>query len=159
MPAFKFARQKLEEFSEIGFVEFLGWRELPEHGAEAVAEFEDAGIVKPLHGIAGLRQHAAVGGKTRAFQREKKAVGHLARPFAKTFRLLRTVIGAVDLDRGEFGGRVLQFFGLDKFFGIEHAAPWLERPAADADKDLSGFGGGFGRGGFAHGRSRSWTCK
>src|SRR5579863_1363389 len=159
MPAFKFARQKLEEFAEIGFVEFLGWRELPEYGAEAVAEFEHAGIVKPLHGIAGLRQHAAVGGKARAFQREHKAVGHLARPFAKAFRLLRTVIGAVDLDRGELGSRVLQLFGLDKFFGIEPAAPRLERPAADADEDAAGFRGGFGGGGFAHGRSRSRICK
>src|ERR1700721_2653312 len=57
-----------------------------------------AGIIKSLHGITGLRQHAAVGGKARAFQGEHKAVGHLACPFAKTLRLLRTVVGAVDLD-------------------------------------------------------------
>src|SRR5580693_919996 len=158
MPAFKFARQKLEEFAEIRFVEFLGRRELPEYGAEAVAEFEHAGIVKPLHGIAGLRQHAAVGGKARAFQREHKAVGHLARPLAKTLRLLRAVIGAVDLDRGEFRSRVLQLFGLDEFFRVKHPAPGLKRPAADSDEDTAGFrSDGFGSGGFAHWRV-SFAC-
>src|SRR6185295_20260079 len=55
-------RQQFEETTEIRFIEFLEWRELPEEGAEAGAQFGDAGIVKPLDGIAGLAEHPAVDG-------------------------------------------------------------------------------------------------
>ncbi len=101
------ARQQFQELAEIGLVEFLGRRELPEHRAEPVAELQHAGIVELLDGIAGLRQHPAVGGKARALDREHETIRHLARPFAKALRLLRAVIGAVDLDRGQFRCRVL----------------------------------------------------
>ena len=131
------ARQQFEELAEIGLVEFLGRRELPEHGAEPVAELEHAGVVEMLDGVAGLRQHAAVGGEARALHREHEAVGHLARPFAKALRLLRAVVGAVDLDRGQLGGGVLQLLRLRELVGIEHAAPGREGPAADADIDLA----------------------
>ena len=36
--------QQLEERAEVGFVELLGRRELPEQGTEPVAELGDAGI-------------------------------------------------------------------------------------------------------------------
>ena len=92
---------ELEKLAEVDFVEFFGRRELPQHRAEPVAKFEHAGVVEALHRVAGLGQHSAIGGEARPFQREHKAVGHLARPLAKALGLLRTVVGAVDLDRGE----------------------------------------------------------
>ena len=151
--AFELARQQFEEFAEIGFVEFLGRRELPQHRAEPVAELQHAGIIKPLHGIAGLRQHAAVGGEARPLQREHEAVRHLARPFAKALRLLRAVIGAVDLDRGQLRGGVGQLLRLRQLLRIKHAAPRLEGPAADADIDVAAaFCGRFR--GLAHRRAR-----
>src|SRR5260370_16319932 len=93
-PPVELARQQFQKLAEIGLVELLGRRELPEHGAEAVAELQHAGIVEMLDGIAGLRQHPAVGGKARALDREHKTVGDLARPFAHSLRLLRASITA-----------------------------------------------------------------
>ena len=40
--------QQCEEFAEVGFVEFLVRRELPEQGAEFGPQFGDTGIQKPL---------------------------------------------------------------------------------------------------------------
>ena len=122
-------------------------------GTEPVAEFQHAGIVKPFDGIAGLRQHAAVGRKARSLQREHKTVRHLARPFAKALRLLRAVIGAVDLDRGQLRGGVGQLLRLRELLRIKHPAPWREGPAADADIDVAGVGGS-GLRGFGHGGAR-----
>ena len=50
-----FLGQQLEERAEIGCVEFLGGCELPEQGAEAIAELGDAGIQEPLDGTPRLR--------------------------------------------------------------------------------------------------------
>jgi len=130
-------RQQLEKFSKIRLVEFLGRRELPQDRAEPVTQFQHAGIVKPLDGIAGLRQRPAIGGEARPLQREHKTVRHLARPFAKAFRLLRTIIGAVDFDRGQLGGRVFQLLRLRQLLRIKHPAPRREGPAADADVDVA----------------------
>jgi hypothetical protein len=100
------ARQQFQKLGEIGFIEFLGRRELPQHRAEAVAEFQHAGVIEPLHRIAGLRQHPPVGRKARPLQRKHKTIGHLARPFAKAFRLLRAVIGAVDFNGSQLRGGI-----------------------------------------------------
>ncbi len=135
--ALELARQQFEKLAKVRFVEFLGRRELPEHRTEPVAEFQHAGIVKPFYGIAGFRQHTAVGGEARSLHRKDKTVGHLARPFAKAFRLLRAVIGAVDLDRGQFRRGVFQLLRLRQFFRIKHPAPWRKGPAADADVDFA----------------------
>ena len=53
-----------------------------------VAELGDAGIDKALDRSLPLFQHATVNGKARAFEREDKAVRHLARPFAESCRRL-----------------------------------------------------------------------
>jgi len=135
--AFELARQQFEKFAEIGFVELFGRRELPQHRTEPVAQFEHAGIIKPLYGIAGFREHPPVGREARSLQREHKSVRHLAGPFAKAFRLLRAVIGAVDLDRGELRARIFELFRLRETLGIEDAAPRLKGPASDADSDLA----------------------
>src|SRR5689334_6901478 len=142
------ARQKLEEFAEICFVEFLGGRELPQHRAKAVAELQHAGIIESLDGISGLPKHAAVSSKARPLDREHKAIRYLTRPFAKALRLLRAVVGAVDLDRRQLRGRVLKFLRLREFLGVKYPAPGLERPATDAEIDPARFGL---LGGLAHG--------
>ena len=129
--ALELARQQLEKFAEIGIVELLGRRELPQHRAEAVAKLQHAGIIKPFHGIAGLRQHPPVGGEARPLQRKHKTVRHFARPFAKALRLLRAVIGAVDLDRGQLRRGIFQFLRLRQLLRIKHPAPRREGPAAD----------------------------
>src|SRR5262249_48173768 len=87
--------------------------------------------------IAGLAQDLAVGGEARRLDREHEAVGHLARPLAKALRLLRAVVGGVDLDRGEVLARVGELFRLREALGIEHAAPGPKVPAADSDADLA----------------------
>jgi hypothetical protein len=56
-------RQQFEKAAEIGGVEFFGRRELPEQGAEMIAEFGHAGIEKALDRVAGLLQHAAIDAK------------------------------------------------------------------------------------------------
>ncbi len=136
--ALELARQQLEKLAKICFVEFLGRRELPEHGAEPVAQFEHASIVEMLDGIAGLRQHAAVGGEARPLHREHESIRHFARPFAKALRFLRAVIGAVDLDRGQFRRRVFQLLRLRQLLRVKHPAPRRKGPAADADVDFAG---------------------
>ena len=133
-------RQQLEKFAEVGFVELLGGRELPQHRAEPVAQFQHAGIVEAFHRIAGFREHPGVGREARPLQREYETVRHFAGPFAETLGLLRSVIGAVDLDRGQFGGGVFEFLRLRQLFRIENAAPWRERPAADPDVDVACLG-------------------
>ncbi len=157
--AVELARQQLKKLAKIGAVEFLGRRELPEHRAEPVPQLQHTRIIEPLHRIAGLGEHAAVGGEARPLQREDEAVGHFAGPFAKALRLLRAVIGAVDLDRGQLRGGVGQFLRLRELLRIEHPAPRLEGPAADADIDIAcvclgrclGVGLGCLGGSFGHG--------
>ena len=131
------ARQQFEECAEVGLVEFLGRGELPQHRAEPVAEFEHAGIVEPLDAVAGLGQHLAVRRIARPLQGEHEVGRDFGRPFAKTLRLLRAVERAVDLDRGQLRGGVFEFLPLRQFVGIEHAAPRLIGPAADADADVA----------------------
>ena len=59
-------------------------------------------------------------------------------PLHEARRLLRAVIGAVDLDRGQFRARILELARLRQALGKERAAaPRLIGPAADADPDLS----------------------
>ena len=78
--------------------------------------------------FARLRQHPAVGGKARTFQGENKILGRFVMPFAEAFRLLRTVIGAVDLDAGEVGAGIFQLPFLGEAFGIKVIAP-VHRPS------------------------------
>ena len=52
--AVEIARKQFEETAKIFLVEFLGRRELPEQGAEPVAQFGYAGVQKAFDGVAGL---------------------------------------------------------------------------------------------------------
>ena len=62
--------------------------------------------------LLGLGEHAPIGGKARSLDGKQKAVGCLARPFAKALGLLRAVIGGVDLDRREMARRVGELLAL-----------------------------------------------
>jgi len=128
-------RQQFEKAAEVAGIEFFGGRELPEQGAETIAEFGHAGIQKPFDRVAGLLKHAPVGGKARPFEREDKAGGNLARPFVKRRRRLRAIECAVNLNRGQARAGISEFLGVRQALRIENAAPRLEGPAADTDTD------------------------
>src|SRR3954463_2594517 len=131
------ARQQLQKLAKIRFVKFLGRRELPEHRTQAITEFQHAGIVEPFDRIAGLPQYPAIGGETRPLYGKHKTVGHLARPFAEAFRLLRALVRAIDLDRGAFGRGVFQLLPLRQLLRIDPSSPWREGPSADSDVDFA----------------------
>src|SRR5580704_10057386 len=102
-----------------------------------VAKLGDAGIEEALDRVAGFFEYAPVDGKARALEREHEIWRHLARPFAKRRRRLRAVERAVDLDRGQPLGGVGKLLRVRQILGIKHAAPRLERPAADTDADVA----------------------
>ena len=137
--AVKRRREEFEEAAEVRFVELFRRRELPQQRPEPCAEFEHAGIEEILDGVAGLREHTAIGREARALDGEDKALGSFACPFAEALRLLRAVVGRIDLDRGQVLAGVGQLFRLRQALGIEHPAPRLEGPAADPCSNLSRF--------------------
>ena len=137
--AAEFIRQQFQEAAEIGGVEFFRRRELPEQGTETVAELGHAGIEKPLDRVAGLFEDAPVDGIARALEREHETRRHFARPFAKRRRGLRAVERAVDFDRGQPLAGIGQLLRVWQTLRIKHAAPRLERPAADADINFACF--------------------
>jgi hypothetical protein len=128
-PAVERFGQEFQEGAEIGGIEFLGRRELPEQGTELVAEHGHARIEKALDRVAGFREHAAVCGEAGPFDRENEVVRHVSRPFGERGRLLRAIVSAIDLKRGDSTANILQLFGLWQFLRVEHAAPGLECPA------------------------------
>ena len=81
----------------------------------------------------GLGQHPAVGREARPLDREDEVVRRLVAPLREALGLLRAVVGAVDLDRGQLAARVFELALLGQALGVEAAAPGLEDPAADAD--------------------------
>src|SRR5262249_53695725 len=107
-------------------------------GPGAVADFGQAGADEALDRIAGLAQHPPVGGEARCLDGEDETVRHRRGPFPEALRFLRTVIGRVDLDRGQMLARISQFLGLRQALRIEDAAPGREIPAADADMNSAG---------------------
>ena len=84
---------------------------------------------------ARLGKNPAVGGEPRPLDREDEAVRRLVVPLGEALRLLRAIVGAVDLDRGQLAAGVFQLALLRQAFGIEGAAPRLIGPSADADQD------------------------
>src|SRR5262252_5995280 len=92
-----------------------------------------------LDRVAGLLQHAPVHGKPRSLDRKDEAVRHFACPFAKSRGRLSAIEGAVDLDRGEALAGVGKLLRVRQPFRIEHAAPGLVGPSADANTDFRRF--------------------
>ena len=130
-------RQQLQEGLEILRVEFLGRHELPVDRPEFVPEFGQAAGQELLHGRPGLRQYAAIGAEARTLQREDEIVRRLLAPSGEALGLLRAVIGAVDLDRGQLARGIFELALLGQTVRIEGAPPGLEHPAADTDVDLA----------------------
>src|SRR6185295_11827471 len=126
-------RHKLKKFAEILFVEFLCRRELPEEGAEAGTEFGDAGIQEYFYRIRSLGKNAAVRRVTRSLQRKDKSLRRFSRPLSKRRWFLCAIKRSVDFDRSEMRARILEFLRMRQSFGIEHAAPRREGPAANTD--------------------------
>src|SRR5690606_26533468 len=109
---------------------------LPVDRAELVLKLQHATGEEAFDGLPGLRQHLAVGREAWPLQGEDEAVRRLVMPLGEARRLLRTVIGAVDLDRGQLRGGIFQLALLRQLLRIEGtAAPRLIGPAADADAD------------------------
>src|SRR5437762_14392153 len=98
LPPAGLARQQVEKGAEIGGVELLERRELPQHRPELVAEFEDAAREEQVEGLLRTRQFIAMGDEARPLHRKHEAVRRLVSPFAKAVRPARIVEGAVDLD-------------------------------------------------------------
>src|SRR5215472_10060220 len=132
-------RQQFQKRREIVGVERFERRELPEKRPELVAEFGQAAAEEALDAVPGLGERAAaLRYIARPFQRKDKPVRRLAAPFLKARRRLRTVEGAVDLDRGDVPAGIGQFFGLAQPRRVKGAAPRREDPAADAGADRAG---------------------
>src|SRR5690606_31971509 len=108
--------------------------ELPDQGAEAVAEFGDAAD-EILYLRSGAVQRTRPGDALGRLGGEYEARRRFVAPFGVRGRLLRAVPGAVDLDRRQLAARVLEFAALDQARRVEAAAPGCVGPAADADPD------------------------
>src|SRR3546814_9915904 len=67
-----------------------------------------------------------------------KAFRRGGRPFGEAFRLLRRIIGGVDLYRRQTAGGMFQLLRLRELGWIEAALPRLIGPAADTD--MNGLG-------------------
>src|SRR5215469_1516881 len=124
-------RQQIQESGEAGFVECLLRRELPQDGAELLAQLQHACRKEAVDRRTGCRQIAAVRNKARALQRENEFFRRLVVPTVKARRLLRTVKGSVDFDRCNLAARMGQFGRLRQSQRIEDAAPWRKHPPAD----------------------------
>src|SRR5271169_375613 len=74
-------------------------------------------------------------GCARRLEGKHEIIRRFAGPFAKALPRLRTIEGAIDLDRGQPAACVFQLARLRQAARIELAAPWLEYPAADTDTD------------------------
>src|SRR5690606_22348676 len=84
---------------------------------------------------AGIRESCMFGDVARRLQREHEAIRCLVAPFRIDRRLLRTIVGAVDLDCSEVAARVFELAPLRQAIRIERATPRRERPAADTGTD------------------------
>src|SRR5690606_22559489 len=73
----------------------------------------------------------------RPLQREDEILRCLLAPPREALGLLRAIVGAVDLDRGQLAARELELALLRKPLGIEASPPGFIGPAADSDADPS----------------------
>ena len=121
------------EFAEVRFVYFLLQRTAREW--PSLDQLGHAGVEKPFDGVARLRQHAPVDRIAHALHRENEPLRRLLAPLGEGGGRLRAIERAVDLDRGQVLARVLQLARMWQAVRIEHPAPGLERPPADAGPD------------------------
>src|SRR5438128_10907561 len=105
-PAVRALREEVEKSRKVVRHKFLCRMELPKNGPKPLSQFEYAAGEETLDRWPCLRQHRAVGGIARRLEREHEIIRRRGRPFAKAFRLLGAVEGAVDLDGGELAARI-----------------------------------------------------
>src|SRR5262245_6212667 len=129
--------QHRQKRPEVGRVELLGRRKLPQDRSQPVAQFGDARLQEKAKRLTGLRQQPLLHDVARPLDREHEAIGNLLAPFGESGRRLRAVEGAVDLDGGELGAGICELLGVRQTLRIEGTAPGFERPAANADPDLA----------------------
>ena len=126
-------RQQLQEALEILRIEFLGLHELPVYRPKLVPELHHPAGEKALDGFGRLGKNPPVRGEPRTLDREYEIVGRFVVPLGEAGRLLRSVVGAVDLDGRQLAAGEFQFPLLREVFGIEGLAPRLVGPSADTD--------------------------
>src|SRR5690606_2419519 len=122
------------EGGEVVGIDLRAAVELPDQRAEPVTEFRDAAD-EVLDLRAGLRQHFRGHDPLRRLGREHEACRRLVAPLGVRCRLLRAVVGAVDLDRADMAAGVFQLAPLYEAGRIEVRAPGRVRPATDAGAD------------------------
>ncbi len=83
LPPVKRLGKMVEKFGEIGRVEFLEGRELPQHRPELRPQLGEAGVEKALDEVAGVGEHLCLRDKPRAFDGEDEIFRCRLRPFAK----------------------------------------------------------------------------
>src|SRR5262249_43592069 len=94
-------RQRFEKRVEGGLIEGRPWCELPQDGAELLAQFKHAAGEEAIDRGGRGREIPAVCRVARSLEGEDKVLRRLAVPPAETRRSLRTVERTVDLDRGD----------------------------------------------------------
>src|SRR6185437_17066199 len=127
--------QQLEEAFDTRRVELHVRRQLPAHGAEALAEGGD-GVEEELHRLLDLLQALDVGYGLVPLHGEDVIAGRFRRPGLEARRLLILVEGRVDLDRRHMPAGPVQLFLLLEALRIELAvAPLRKHPAGHAGSD------------------------
>src|SRR5690606_3395492 len=130
------AGQQREEAREAVAVEGEVGRELPEDGAELVAEEQHAGGEEVGERRLDVAQLLHVGDEAAALDGEEEAGRRRVVPAAEAGRALERVERAVDLDAVEPTARVLEFAAARQSGRIEAVVPAPVRPAGDADAQV-----------------------
>ena len=112
-------------------------RQLPQDRPERVAERQHARGEEVGQRRLDVAQALEVGDEPAALDREDEVVGHLAAPLGPARRALQGVEGAVDLDRGQLRGGVLQLAALRQPLRVEVATPGRVGPPGDAHPCLA----------------------
>jgi len=134
--AVQLARQQIQERGEVVALETLSLCELPVDRTQAVAELGETAEHEILDRLAGAGQFRSLRGVARRLQRKHETRRRLLAPGRVDRRLLRAVVGAIDLDRGQLATGVFELAPLHEPRGIEVLAPEHVRPAAGAGADV-----------------------
>jgi hypothetical protein len=129
------AREELEEGAEAVGSESEPLGELPEDGAELVAQRQDSLAEEVGQRLLGVVELLHVGDEAAALDGEDEVVGGGVMPRLEVRPALERVERAVDLDAGEAATGVLHLGALGQAVGVELAAPAVVAPAGYADAD------------------------
>lgn len=129
------ARQPAQERLEHRTVERGAGGQLPQERAEVLAEQQRPGRQEPGHHRPDVTQPLQVRDQPRALHRQQHAVRHPRGPRPVRARTLQRVEGAVQLDRPDPGGGVLELEALGEAPRVVRAAPAAVRPPRQADVD------------------------